>query len=142
MHLSSGLVGWELELPSSGGIEALYYLFAPKSPGGSYFYHLVYALSPYQQPPTSSPSSPAVKEIRLVRDKYTGSPRGFAFVHFYTVADAAKALNALQVGDCKWAAALPLFISLLCTSPCGMLHHILHISAVCCCASGVRGLAS
>lgn len=39
----------------------------------------------------------AVKEIRMVRDKYTAAPRGFAFVHFYTVPDAAKALHALQV---------------------------------------------
>lgn len=33
----------------------------------------------------------------MVRDKYTAAPRGFAFVHFYTVSDAAKALQALQV---------------------------------------------
>jgi RNA recognition motif-containing protein len=39
----------------------------------------------------------AVKDIRLVRDKFTGAPRGFCFVQFHSVADAAKALQLLQV---------------------------------------------
>jgi RNA recognition motif-containing protein len=41
----------------------------------------------------------SVKDIRLVLDKFTGAPRGFAFVHFHTVADASRVLHALQV--CK-----------------------------------------
>ena len=32
----------------------------------------------------------------MVTDKFTGAPRGFAFVHFYSVADAAKVLHTLQ----------------------------------------------
>ena len=40
----------------------------------------------------------AVKDIRLVLDRFTGAPRGFAFVHFHTVADASRVLHALQVG--------------------------------------------
>ena len=48
-------------------------------------------------PPAACVSPHAVKEIRMVQDKFTGQPRGFAFVHFFTVADAAKALQALQV---------------------------------------------
>lgn len=39
-----------------------------------------------------------VLDVRLVRDKFTGAPRGFAFVEFGSVPDAARALNALQVG--------------------------------------------
>ena len=38
-----------------------------------------------------------VKDIRLVLDKFTGAPRGFAFVHFHTVADASRVLHPLQV---------------------------------------------
>lgn len=38
----------------------------------------------------------SVKDIRLVLDKFTGAPRGFAFVHFHTVADASRVLHALQ----------------------------------------------
>lgn len=41
----------------------------------------------------------AVKDIRLVLDRFTGAPRGFAFVHFHTVADASRVLHALQVGS-------------------------------------------
>ena len=41
----------------------------------------------------------SVKDIRLVLDKFTGAPRGFAFVHFHTVADASRVLHALQVCD-------------------------------------------
>lgn len=36
----------------------------------------------------------------MVRDKFTGAPRGFAFVHFQSVADSARALQNLQVGRC------------------------------------------
>lgn len=47
----------------------------------------------------------AVKDIRLVQDRFTGAPRGFAFVHFHSVADASRVLHALQVGPlvlCFW----------------------------------------
>ncbi|GMH45124.1 hypothetical protein BSKO_13081 [Bryopsis sp. KO-2023] len=37
-----------------------------------------------------------VKEIRMVLDKFTSAPRGFAFVHFHTVADASRMLNMFQ----------------------------------------------
>ncbi|XP_071696312.1 SUPPRESSOR OF ABI3-5-like isoform X2 [Rutidosis leptorrhynchoides] len=36
----------------------------------------------------------AIKDLRLVRDKFTHVSRGFAFVHFHSVADATKALKA------------------------------------------------
>lgn len=35
-----------------------------------------------------------IKDLRLVRDKFTHVSRGFAFVHFYSVEDATKALDA------------------------------------------------
>ncbi|XP_047092185.1 SUPPRESSOR OF ABI3-5-like isoform X2 [Lolium rigidum] len=35
-----------------------------------------------------------IKDIRLVRDKFTHVSRGFAFVHFHSVVDATKALEA------------------------------------------------
>lgn len=35
-----------------------------------------------------------IKDLRLVRDKFTHVSRGFAFVHFHSVEDAAKALEA------------------------------------------------
>ncbi|KAL2546541.1 suppressor of abi3-5 [Forsythia ovata] len=35
-----------------------------------------------------------LKDLRLVRDKFTHVSRGFAFVHFYSVGDATKALEA------------------------------------------------
>ncbi|CAN4127768.1 unnamed protein product [Withania somnifera] len=35
-----------------------------------------------------------IKDLRLVRDKFTHVSRGFAFVHFYSVEEAAKALEA------------------------------------------------
>lgn len=38
-----------------------------------------------------------VKDVVIVSDRQTGAPRGFAFVHFHSVADASKALHALQV---------------------------------------------
>ena len=44
----------------------------------------------------------SVKDIRLVLDKFTGAPRGFAFVHFHTVADASRVLHALQVNCEIW----------------------------------------
>ncbi len=44
----------------------------------------------------------SVKDIRLVLDKFTGAPRGFAFVHFHTVADASRVLHALQVRNLCW----------------------------------------
>ena len=33
----------------------------------------------------------------MVRDRFTSAPRGFAFAHFASVADAARAMTALQV---------------------------------------------
>ena len=38
-------------------------------------------------------------EVRMVRDHFSGAPRGFAFAHFHTVGDAAQALSALQVSQ-------------------------------------------
>jgi RNA recognition motif-containing protein len=38
----------------------------------------------------------AVREVRLVRDKFSGAPRDFAFVQCASVADAGRALRALQ----------------------------------------------
>ncbi|GFZ02032.1 suppressor of abi3-5 [Actinidia rufa] len=35
-----------------------------------------------------------IKDLRLVRDKFTHVSRGFSFVHFHTVEDATKALEA------------------------------------------------
>ncbi|KAJ6735231.1 RNA-BINDING PROTEIN [Salix purpurea] len=35
-----------------------------------------------------------IKDLRLVRDKFTNVSRGFAFVHFHSVKDATKALDA------------------------------------------------
>ncbi|CAA0822450.1 suppressor of abi3-5 [Striga hermonthica] len=35
-----------------------------------------------------------IKDLRLVRDKFTHVSRGFAFVHFYSVGDATKALES------------------------------------------------
>ncbi|THF98411.1 hypothetical protein TEA_025587 [Camellia sinensis var. sinensis] len=35
-----------------------------------------------------------IKDLRLVRDKFTHVSRGFAFLHFHTVEDATKALGA------------------------------------------------
>ncbi|KAH8483126.1 hypothetical protein H0E87_027762 [Populus deltoides] len=35
-----------------------------------------------------------IKDLRLVRDKFTHVSRGFAFVHFHSVEDATKALHA------------------------------------------------
>ncbi|KAI5559546.1 hypothetical protein BDE02_17G118800 [Populus trichocarpa] len=35
-----------------------------------------------------------IKDLRLVRDKFTHVSRGFAFVHFHSVEDATKALDA------------------------------------------------
>ncbi|XP_071705449.1 SUPPRESSOR OF ABI3-5-like isoform X2 [Rutidosis leptorrhynchoides] len=36
----------------------------------------------------------AIKDLRLVRDKFTHVSRGFAFLHFHSVEDATKALEA------------------------------------------------
>lgn len=47
-----------------------------------------------------------VRDIRLVLDKFTGAPRGFAFVHFHSVADATRVLHALQVSCPATAAAI------------------------------------
>ncbi|EIE24714.1 hypothetical protein COCSUDRAFT_41038 [Coccomyxa subellipsoidea C-169] len=37
-----------------------------------------------------------VKEVRLVRDKYIGEPRGFCFVQFHSLADAGRSLQLFQ----------------------------------------------
>lgn len=47
-----------------------------------------------------------VKDIRLVLDRFTGAPRGFAFVHFHSVADASRVLHALQVGPLLYVLVL------------------------------------
>jgi len=36
-------------------------------------------------------------DVRIVNDKFTGQPRGFAFVHFTTIADATRVLHAFNV---------------------------------------------
>mmetsp|Transcript_31561 Transcript_31561/g.56476 ORF Transcript_31561/g.56476 Transcript_31561/m.56476 type:complete len:317 (-) Transcript_31561:243-1193(-) len=46
-----------------------------------------------------------VKEVRLVLDKFTGAPRGFAFVHFHSISDATRALNELQNGTIEGQAS-------------------------------------
>ena len=38
-----------------------------------------------------------VLDVRIVNDKFTGQPRGFAFVHFASIADATRALHAFNV---------------------------------------------
>jgi RNA-binding protein 5/10 len=37
-----------------------------------------------------------VKEVRMVMDKFTSAPRGFAFLHFFSVADASRSLHTFQ----------------------------------------------
>lgn len=45
-----------------------------------------------------------VLDVRLVRDKFSGAPRGFAFVELGSISDATRALNQLQVctGVATW----------------------------------------
>ena len=38
----------------------------------------------------------ALRDVRLVRDRFTGAPRGFCFAEYASVADAARALGGLQ----------------------------------------------
>ncbi|KAK9805991.1 hypothetical protein WJX73_001355 [Symbiochloris irregularis] len=38
----------------------------------------------------------ALREVRMIQDKFTGAPRGIAFVQFNTVDDATKVLKLLQ----------------------------------------------
>lgn len=38
----------------------------------------------------------SVKDVRIVLDKYTGLPRGLAFVEMFSVGEAARALGLLQ----------------------------------------------
>ena len=35
----------------------------------------------------------AVRDIRIMKDRVTGGPRGFAFVHFFSAEDATRALE-------------------------------------------------
>lgn len=49
----------------------------------------------------------AVKDVRLVLDKFTGLPRGLAFVELASVSEAARALAGLQGGSLP-GSALPL----------------------------------
>ena len=37
-----------------------------------------------------------VREVRGVRDKFTGAPRGFCFLHLFSIADAARVMQLLQ----------------------------------------------
>ena len=48
----------------------------------------------------------AVKDMRLIRDKFTGQPRGFGFMEFDSVQDAARALQLLQV-RCPYVTSCP-----------------------------------
>ena len=41
-------------------------------------------------------------DIRLVRDRFSGQPRGFAFVQYAEVAQAARAMQVLQVREVWW----------------------------------------
>ena len=36
-------------------------------------------------------------DVRIIRDKHTGSCRGFGFLHFNSIADATRSLQELQV---------------------------------------------
>ncbi len=38
----------------------------------------------------------AVREVRGVRDKFTGAPRGFCFLHLFSISDAARVMQLLQ----------------------------------------------
>jgi len=37
-----------------------------------------------------------VREVRAVRDKFTGAPRGFCFLHLHSIYDAARVMQLLQ----------------------------------------------
>jgi len=37
-----------------------------------------------------------VREVRAVRDKFTGAPRGFCFLHLHSISDAARVMQLLQ----------------------------------------------
>ena len=39
-----------------------------------------------------------VRDVRMVLNKSTGETRGFAFVHFYSVAEASRVMEVMQVG--------------------------------------------
>ena len=39
-----------------------------------------------------------VRDVRMVLNKSTGETRGFAFVHFYSVAEATRVMEVMQVG--------------------------------------------
>ena len=38
-----------------------------------------------------------VRDVRMVLNKSTGETRGFAFVHFYSVAEATRVMEVMQV---------------------------------------------
>ncbi len=53
----------------------------------------------------------ALRDVRMARDKITGEPRGFAFVHLHSVAAAARVMLCLQARSmpkrlacCSWCA--------------------------------------
>ena len=39
-----------------------------------------------------------VRDVRMVLNKSTGETRGFAFVHFYSIAEASRVMEVMQVG--------------------------------------------
>ena len=39
-----------------------------------------------------------VLDVRFVNEKFTGQPRGFAFLSFRSIADASRVMHAFHVG--------------------------------------------
>lgn len=39
-----------------------------------------------------------VRDVRMVLNKSTGETRGFAFVHFYSIAEASRVMDVMQAG--------------------------------------------
>ena len=51
-----------------------------------------------------------VLDVRIVNDKFTGQPRGFAFVHFASIADAARVLHAFNVRISNYGGSLTVLL--------------------------------
>ena len=47
-----------------------------------------------------------VREVRGVRDKFTGAPRGFCFLHLFSIADASRVMQLLQA-RASWTSTVP-----------------------------------